>query len=194
MPGAAARCPMSHVLVVPQIVAVAAADVGRIGASLAAWNAAAAASTTAVVSAAGDQVSAAIAALFSQHGQGYQALAKQVAAFHHEFAQALSTGAGSYAAAEAPARRRWRRRCLARLSATAPTPPRRAATAPTAAGCSAAAATARPAPRASSVATAGQPDSGAPAASAARAAAAVPGAATAVTAGCCSATAAAVGC
>lgn len=91
---------MSHVLVVPQIVAAAAVDVGRIGASLAARNAAAAASTTALVSAAGDQVSAAIAALFSRHGQGYQALAKQVAAFQNQFVRTLSAGAGSYAAAE----------------------------------------------------------------------------------------------
>ncbi|MCV7125752.1 PE family protein, partial [Mycobacterium lacus] len=92
---------MSYVLVSPEIMAAAAADVGRIGASLAAGNAAAAASTTAVVSAAGDQVSTAIAALFSRHGQGYQALAGQAAAFHSEFVQALRAGAGSYAAAEA---------------------------------------------------------------------------------------------
>jgi hypothetical protein len=92
---------MSYVLVAPETVSAAAAKVGRIGASLAAGNAAAAASTTAVMSAAGDQVSAAIASVFSHHGQGYQALAGQLATFHDDFVHALNSGAGSYAAAEA---------------------------------------------------------------------------------------------
>jgi hypothetical protein len=39
--------------------------------------------------------------VFSRHGQGYQALAGQLATFHDEFVQALNSGAGSYAAAEA---------------------------------------------------------------------------------------------
>jgi len=46
-------------------------------------------------------VSAAIAALFGAHGQAYQALSAQGAAFHDQFVQALTAGAGSYAAAEA---------------------------------------------------------------------------------------------
>ncbi len=42
-----------------------------------------------------------VAALFSQHAQGYQAAAAQVAAFHSRFVQALTAGAGAYAFAEA---------------------------------------------------------------------------------------------
>ncbi len=48
-----------------------------------------------------DEVSTAVAALFSQHAQGYQAAAAQVAAFHSRFVQALTAGAGAYAFAEA---------------------------------------------------------------------------------------------
>ncbi|EFD55359.1 PE family protein [Mycobacterium tuberculosis 02_1987] len=61
---------MSFVLVSPETVAAVATDLKRIGASLAHENASAAASTTAVVSAAADEVSTAVAALFSQHAQG----------------------------------------------------------------------------------------------------------------------------
>ena len=37
-------------------------------------------------------MSAAIAALFSAHGQGFQALGAQAAAFHAQFVQALNAG------------------------------------------------------------------------------------------------------
>jgi len=43
----------------------------------------------------------AIADLLSRHGQAYQALGAQVAAFHEQFVQTLTAGAGSYASAEA---------------------------------------------------------------------------------------------
>ena len=57
--------------------------------------------TTGVLAAAEDEVSAAIAAVFSAHGQGFQALGAQAAAFHAQFVQALKSSAGSYASAEA---------------------------------------------------------------------------------------------
>ena len=57
--------------------------------------------TTRVLTAAEDEVSAAIAALFSAHGQGFQAVSAQAAAFHAQFVQALKSSAGSYASAEA---------------------------------------------------------------------------------------------
>ncbi len=79
---------MSFVLVSPETVAAVATDLKRIGASLAHENASAAASTTAVVVRGRDEVSTAVAALFSQHAQGYQAAAAQVAAFHSRFVQA----------------------------------------------------------------------------------------------------------
>jgi len=53
------------------------------------------------VAAAGDEVSAAVASLFSGHGQAFQALGAQAAAFHDQFVQALNAGAGAYASTEA---------------------------------------------------------------------------------------------
>ncbi|WP_164926778.1 PE family protein, partial [Mycobacterium tuberculosis] len=50
-----------------------------------------------------DEVSTAIAALFGAHGQAYQALSAQAQAFHAQFVQALTSGGGAYAAAEAAA-------------------------------------------------------------------------------------------
>ena len=71
---------MSFVIAAPETVASAAADVAGIGSSLSAANVAVAAPTTRVLAAAGDEVSAAIASLFSSHGQEYQALSAQAAA------------------------------------------------------------------------------------------------------------------
>ena len=65
---------MSYVIAAPEMLAAAAADVAGIGSSLSEANAAAATQTTGVLAAAEDEVSAAIAALFSTHGQGFQAL------------------------------------------------------------------------------------------------------------------------
>ncbi len=65
---------MSFVIVAPELMAMAAADLAGIESVLQAAHAAAATSTTQVLAAAGDEVSAAVAALFSAHGQEYQAL------------------------------------------------------------------------------------------------------------------------
>ena len=92
---------MSYVLAAPQILSAAASDLSGIGSSLTSAHAAAAAPTTAVIAAAGDEVSAAVASLFSEHGQAFQALGAQVSAFHGEFVQALSSGGLTYAATEA---------------------------------------------------------------------------------------------
>ena len=46
------------------------------------------------VSAADDEVSAAIAALFSGHAQEFQTLSAETAVFHEQFAQALNMAAG----------------------------------------------------------------------------------------------------
>ena len=62
---------MSFVIAVPEVVSVAAVEVARIGLSIGAANSAAAAATTDVLAAAGDEVSAAIAALFGAQGQQY---------------------------------------------------------------------------------------------------------------------------
>ncbi|WP_191495992.1 PE family protein, partial [Mycobacterium simulans] len=92
---------MSYVVIAPELLTAVASDVAGIGSSLHAANAAAAVPTTALMAAAGDEVSAAIASLFSSHAQQYQALSAQATAFHAQFVQSL-TGAGSaYVAAEA---------------------------------------------------------------------------------------------
>ncbi len=92
---------MSLVIVTPETVAAAALDVARIGSSIGVANSAAAGSTTSVLAAGADEVSAAIATLFGSHAREYQAISTQVAAFHDRFAQTLSAAVGSYVSAEA---------------------------------------------------------------------------------------------
>jgi triacylglycerol lipase len=81
----------------------AAADVATIGSNLRTAHAAAAGRTAAVLAAAEDEVSAAIAELFSAHGQAYQALGAQASAFHAQFTQALTASLDCYAGAEVQA-------------------------------------------------------------------------------------------
>src|ERR1700757_1002494 len=92
---------MSFVVAGPGGLGTAATDLANIGSTISAANSAAATQTTGVLAAAEDEVSAAIAALFSAHGQGFQALGAQAAAFHDQFVQALSGSGGAYSAAEA---------------------------------------------------------------------------------------------
>jgi hypothetical protein len=91
---------MSYVIAAPEMMAAAATDLATIGSMLSAAHTTAA-PTVAVVPAAADEVSASIAHLFSQHAADYQAMAAQAAAFHEQFVQDLTAGAGSYASAEA---------------------------------------------------------------------------------------------
>jgi hypothetical protein len=92
---------MSYLAAAPEFLASAATDLSNIGSALNAANAAAAAPTTAVLPAAGDEISAAITSLFADHARVYQALGSQAAAFHAQFVQVLSGAGGAYAAAEA---------------------------------------------------------------------------------------------
>jgi hypothetical protein len=92
---------MSHVLVVPELLATAATDLEGIGSTLSAANVAAAAPTVGVLAAGADEVSAALASLFAGHAQTHQALSAQAATFHQEFVQALSVSGSLYASAEA---------------------------------------------------------------------------------------------
>ena len=92
---------MSFVIAAPEMVTSAASDLVDIGSKISEAHAAAATSTTALIPAAGDEVSAAIAWLFSSRAQAFQAFSAQAAAFHTEFAQALSGAGSAYAAAEA---------------------------------------------------------------------------------------------
>jgi triacylglycerol lipase len=94
---------MSFVIAAPEMMTAAATDLATIGSDLSAAYTAAATQTTGVLAAAEDEVSAAIAALFSARGQGFHALGAQAAAFHDQFVQALTASAGSFASAEAQA-------------------------------------------------------------------------------------------
>src|SRR6516162_11018563 len=94
---------MSYVIAAPEVMTAAASDLAGIESALSAAHAAAATSTTQVLAAAGDEVSAAIAAVFSAHGQQFQLLGAQAAAFHDQFVQALTARADSFASTEAQA-------------------------------------------------------------------------------------------
>jgi hypothetical protein len=92
---------VSLLLVTPEWLMSAAADVEGIGTALNAANVAAAIPTTGLAPAAADEVSAAVAALLAKYGQEYQALSARANAFGQQIMQALSAGAASYVATEA---------------------------------------------------------------------------------------------
>jgi PE family len=94
---------VSFLFAAPEELVAAASNVAGIGSTLSTANAAASVPTTGVVASAADQVSAQVAALFSEHGLGYQQVSAQIAKFHEQFVQTLSAGANAYAAAEANA-------------------------------------------------------------------------------------------
>src|SRR3984885_5415477 len=92
---------MSYLVATPDLLTAAATDVAGIGSTPRGANAGAFAPTTGGIPTAAHEGSAALQSLFNVHAQGYQALSAQAAAFHAEFVQALTAGAGSYASAEA---------------------------------------------------------------------------------------------
>jgi hypothetical protein len=92
---------MSLLVVVPESMASTASDLENIGSALNEAYVVAAAPTTRLVAAGADEVSAAVAALFAGQAQEFQSLGARASAFHQQFVQALSWGAGSYLAAEA---------------------------------------------------------------------------------------------
>jgi PE family len=91
---------MSFVIVAPDLVSAAVTDLENIGSTVSAASSAAAGSTTALLPAAEDEVSAAIAAVFGVHGKAFQAMSAQAAAFHEQFVNLLSAGAGAYLSTE----------------------------------------------------------------------------------------------
>lgn len=92
---------MSLLVVTPDSLVSAAADLEGIRSTLEAAHAAAAVSTNELMAAGADEVSATVTALFARYGQEFQVLSAQAGAFHRGFVQALSAGAASYLAAEA---------------------------------------------------------------------------------------------
>ncbi|MDP7703161.1 PE family protein [Mycobacterium sp. TY815] len=89
--------------IVPEFVSSAAADVARVGSAVSDAAAAASSPTTGVLAAAADEVSEAIATMFSSHGQAFQAASAHVAAFHDQFVGLLNASVGRYVSAEAAA-------------------------------------------------------------------------------------------
>ena len=93
----------SFLIAAPEALATASADLSGIGEAIRDATSAAAPSTTGIVPAALDEVSAAISRLFGGYGQEFQALSAQSALFHSRFVQLLFSGGSAYAGAEAAA-------------------------------------------------------------------------------------------
>jgi hypothetical protein len=91
----------SYVTAAPEALAVAAEDLTGIREAIKAATAVAAPSTTAIVVAARDEVSAAIASLFGSYAEEFQALSAQATLFQGAFVRALSAAGAAYSAAEA---------------------------------------------------------------------------------------------
>jgi len=94
---------MTYVLALPEAMSQAAADLERSGSAIGEVNAAAAQRTTGLLAAARDEVSAAVATLFSGYGQEFHALTRRLTALHGDFSQALAAAGGAYQQAEAAA-------------------------------------------------------------------------------------------
>jgi hypothetical protein len=92
---------MSFLIAMPELVESAATDLAGIGSSLAEAATTAATPTTAIAAAAEDEVSIAVASMFGNFGQQFQALSAQAQAFHHQFVRLINAGAGAYARTEA---------------------------------------------------------------------------------------------
>jgi PE family len=92
---------MSFVIAAPELVQGAAQDLAGIGSSLADVTASVAGPTTGVAAAAQDEVSVAIASLFGNFGEEFQALSAQAQAFHAQFVSAMNGSAAAYVGAEA---------------------------------------------------------------------------------------------
>lgn len=92
---------MSYVKTLPEALAAAAAQLEGIGNSFSAESAGAAASTTDVVPAASDEVSAMQAGVFTTYGQLYQTVSAQAEAIHQQFVNLLNQSSGSYGETEA---------------------------------------------------------------------------------------------
>lgn len=92
---------MSFVIAAPEQVRTAAGNLASLHSTLDQATASAAAPTTGVAAAAQDEISAAIAGVFNQFGQEYQAVNTRAQAFHLQFVDLLKAGAGAYLGTEA---------------------------------------------------------------------------------------------
>jgi PE family len=92
---------MSFVSVVPDFVEAAVGDLEGIGSVLSSAGAVAAGPTTAIAPAAQDELSIAIAGLFGNVGQEFQALSAESRAFYDQFVGALTNATSMYVGTEA---------------------------------------------------------------------------------------------
>jgi hypothetical protein len=92
---------MSFVIATPDLVQSAAENLAGIRSSLAEAAASASGPTTRVAVAAQDEVSIAVASLFGNVGQEFQALSAQAQAFHQQFVELMNAGASAYLGTEA---------------------------------------------------------------------------------------------
>lgn len=92
---------MSRVTAAPDVLASAAGYLERIERTLREARVITQPRITTVLAAADDEVSAAIASLFSRHGLAYQHASARMSALHAQFVETLDHGAIAYASAEA---------------------------------------------------------------------------------------------
>ncbi|GAB3025417.1 PPE family protein, SVP subgroup [Mycobacterium bourgelatii] len=91
---------MSFLQILPEELTAAATQLGALGTTFTAQNAAAAAPTTAIAPAAADLVSTLQASLFAAYGTLYQQISAEAAAIHDQFVNTLGISAGTYEATE----------------------------------------------------------------------------------------------
>ena len=91
---------MSFVVVSPELVEAASTQLAGIGRALNAANAAAAAEITRLAAAGQDEVSTAIASVFSGHAEAYQQVRVYAEGFHAQVVQATAEAARQYQAHE----------------------------------------------------------------------------------------------
>src|ERR1700730_8399028 len=98
---------MTFLIAAPPTVAATATELAGIGSALSVAHAAAAIPTTALLPAAGDEVSGAIASLFSGYAKVYQSLNAQAETLPQQFVQALDGAGRTYVAAAPANASRW---------------------------------------------------------------------------------------
>ena len=91
---------MSFVIATPDVMTSAATDLATIGSDLSMAHTAAATPTVALARAAGDEVSAGVAHVFSRYADDFHALGGRATAFHEQFFQNMKASAASYTSAE----------------------------------------------------------------------------------------------
>ncbi|CAM2934062.1 PE family protein [Mycobacterium intermedium] len=91
---------VSYVIATPELIEAAAQELASIRASVAEATTAVSPSTTGIAAAAQDEVSAAVASLFGNFGNEFQALSAQAQAFHQQFVAFINAGANAYTSAE----------------------------------------------------------------------------------------------